>query len=94
MALFIVPLCILVINSTDVMELSNATDNALDYGGCRYPELKWCLTEPHLLLVQYLLGLLFIGVGYPISTVLPYSINSKILGPFPKVLVLNSMSTY
>ena len=78
---------ILVTNSTDVTELSNATDTALDYGGCRYPELKWCLTERHLSLVQYLLGLLFIGVGYPIATVLCYTIYSKILGPFPQVHV-------
>lgn len=63
--------------------VANATE--LEPVGCRDPPQTWCSHVPRIYLFQYLLALLLVAVGYPIASLLCYSIYSKILGPFPQV---------
>ena len=71
-------------NNISFIGLENATIPV----GCRYPKLEWCRSVPRLLLVQYIAGMVLLAVGYPTSSVLCYSIYSKILGPNPQVRLL------
>ena len=62
----------------------NTTKEAV---GCPY-YYNWCFNTPSILLWQFLLGTLFVAVGYPTCNVMSYAIYSKILGPKPQVIVL------
>lgn len=53
--------------------------------GCRYSQQKWCTSVPKIYLFQYVIALVLVAIGYPIASVLSYSIYSKILGPFKQV---------
>ena len=53
--------------------------------GCHYPAHHWCITVPKIYLFQYVTALILIAIGYPTSSVLCYSIYSKILGPSKQV---------
>ncbi len=46
---------------------------------------SWCADVHEIYLYQYILCMLMIAIGYPASSLLCYSIFSKILGPFPQV---------
>lgn len=67
-------------------------ENATIPFGCRYPNLKWCRSVPRLLLVQYIVGMVLLAVGYPTSSVLCYSIYSKILGPNPQGIMMGVLT--
>jgi ceroid-lipofuscinosis MFS transporter 7 len=49
--------------------------------GCRYPPQTWCISVNKINIFQYATALLLIAIGYPTSSVMCYSIYSKILGP-------------
>ena len=53
--------------------------------GCRYPQLKWCIYVPQLLIGQYILSLALLAVGYNTAVLSCFTIYSKVLGPFPQV---------
>lgn len=69
-------------NWTSQIPLNNATIPV----GCRYPKLHWCVTIPKMYFFQYVLGMVFLSVGYPAAAVLCYSMFSKVLGPTPQVI--------
>ena len=60
-------------------------NKARELVGCRYPAQHWCISVPKIYLFQYGIALFLIAVGYPTSSVLCYSIYSKILGPTKQV---------
>ena len=60
-------------------------NNTVDLRGCRYPTQHWCITVNKIYLFQYAIALVLIAIGYPISSVMCYSIYSKILGPSKQV---------
>ena len=72
------------LDNSSLIPLSSATIPA----GCRYPKLQWCLTIPKMELYQYVMGMVLLAVGYPVSSVLCYSLFSKILGPHPQVCAI------
>ena len=61
-------------------DLTNGTEPR----GCDYLKQHWCEHIPRLQLWQFILGSLFMGVGFPIAQVMSYAIYSKLLGPFPQ----------
>nr|KAF6347003.1 major facilitator superfamily domain containing 8 [Pipistrellus kuhlii] len=44
----------------------------------------WCLYTPMIHLSQFITSVVLIGIGYPCSNVMAYTIYSKILGPKPQ----------
>ncbi len=56
--------------------------------GCRDPPQSWCTYISQIYLVQYILALMLLAIGYPAGNLISYAIFSKILGPFPQVGVL------
>lgn len=71
------------VNATDNPALRNkSTEEAV---GCPY-RYDWCMFTPTLTLWQYLLGTLFIAIGYPTCSVMSYTLFSKVLGPKPQVM--------
>lgn len=62
-----------------------ALENVSELVGCRYSQQHWCISVPKIYLFQYVIALVLIAIGYPVSSVLSYSIYSKILGPFKQV---------
>ncbi len=72
------------LDNTSYIPLSSATIPV----GCRYPKLQWCTTISKMELYQYVMGMVLLAVGYPVSSVLCYSLFSKILGPHPQVCAL------
>lgn len=52
--------------------------------GCHDPPQTWCPDIPRIYLIQYILALMFLAVGYPAGNLLSYATFSKILGPFPQ----------
>lgn len=71
--------------TTTAAHTENTTSEAV---GCPYL-YKWCYYTPAILLWQFLLGTLFIAVGYPTCNVMSYALYSKILGPKPQVRILS-----
>ena len=63
---------------------SNTTNSTTDAEGCPW-EFGWCGKVPRVRLFQFILGTVFIAVGYPIVNVMTYSLFSKVLGPQPQV---------
>ena len=53
-----------------------------DSRGCSY---DWCFSTPLIYFEQYLAGTFLIGIGYPTSTVMIYTIYSRLLGASPQV---------
>ncbi|XP_078261411.1 major facilitator superfamily domain-containing protein 8 isoform X1 [Rhinoraja longicauda] len=51
--------------------------------GCPVQQV-WCQYTPIIHLAQYIGSVILIGVGYPICSVLTYTLYSKILGPKPQ----------
>lgn len=62
-----------------------------DPRGCRYPTQQWCISVNKIYLYQYGIAMFFIAIGYPTSSVMCYSIYSKILGPAKQVQYNNSV---
>ncbi|XP_064404673.1 major facilitator superfamily domain-containing protein 8-like isoform X2 [Halichondria panicea] len=52
--------------------------------GCRDPPQSWCTYISQIYLVQYILALMLLAIGYPAGNLISYAIFSKILGPFPQ----------
>ncbi|XP_012943228.1 major facilitator superfamily domain-containing protein 8 [Aplysia californica] len=53
--------------------------------GCPW-QYEWCRTVPVINFAQYLVGTLFVSIGYPMCNLLSYTIYSKVLGPQPQGL--------
>ncbi|XP_037969233.2 major facilitator superfamily domain-containing protein 8 [Plutella xylostella] len=53
-------------------------------GGCPQHTQPWCATSTVLRLDQFLLGYVFVSIGYPIGVTLIQTIFSKVLGPRPQ----------
>lgn len=68
-------------------EVSNLSNATTDVVGCRYPDEAWCITVPKIYIFQYAIALLLIAIGYPVASVMCYSIYSKILGPNKQVYI-------
>ena len=68
-------------NTSDV-----SINKPVELSGCPYHTQYWCTRVPKIYLFQYAIALLFIAVGYPTSSVMCYSIYSKILGPSKQVM--------
>lgn len=73
--------------TTNTTEHFVPVEKAIDIVGCRYHEQSWCINVPKIYLSQYAIALLLIAIGYPISSVMCYSIYSKILGPNKQVYI-------
>lgn len=67
---------------------SNATSEILQSAkelvGCP-DEYNWCTTTPQIKLSQFIIGMVFLSIGYPFILVMTTTIYSKILGPKPQV---------
>ena len=78
-----------IINGSASIDLMNSTNPV----GCRYPKLPWCIYVPKLYIIQYILAVIILTVGYPTAVVLCFSIFAKIIGPNPQVyLIVNTIS--
>lgn len=66
----------------------NIYNNTVDLRGCRYPAQHWCITVNKIYLFQYAIALVLIAIGYPTSSVMAYSIYSKILGSGKQVFIM------
>ncbi|XP_057315275.1 major facilitator superfamily domain-containing protein 8-like isoform X2 [Hydractinia symbiolongicarpus] len=66
---------------------SNATSEILQSAkelvGCP-EEYNWCTTTPQIKLPQFIIGMIFLSIGYPFILVMTTTIYSKILGPKPQ----------
>lgn len=60
---------------------------------CRAPKDPWCDTTPELPLAQFLVASFFVALGYPASSVMIYSIYSKVLGPAPQGVMMGVLSS-
>ncbi|XP_065891984.1 major facilitator superfamily domain-containing protein 8-like isoform X2 [Dysidea avara] len=82
------------IQMTDV--LSNYTGDPLDNStsklGCDYHKQSWCLDQPKIYLFQYVVGLYILTPGYCASSLICYTMFSKILGPRPQGLMMGFIS--
>ena len=69
--------------------LNNSTggplDNSTSKVGCNYHKQSWCLDQPKIYLFQYVAGLYILTPGYCASSLICYTMFSKILGPRPQV---------
>eukprot|EP00731_Ephydatia_muelleri_P031426 Em0022g940a len=52
--------------------------------GCHYPVQSWCVNQPRVYLVQYIISLVLMAIGYSAGNAMCYSIFSKIMGHFPQ----------
>uniref|UniRef100_A0A4W4GGI0 Major facilitator superfamily (MFS) profile domain-containing protein n=1 Tax=Electrophorus electricus TaxID=8005 RepID=A0A4W4GGI0_ELEEL len=59
------------------------TNGTVEPTGCP-PEQTWCQYTPAIHLAQYITSDILIGVGYPATNVMSYTLYSKILGPKPQ----------
>ncbi|XP_076856068.1 major facilitator superfamily domain-containing protein 8 isoform X2 [Brachyhypopomus gauderio] len=59
------------------------TNGTVEPTGCP-PSQTWCQYTPAIHLAQYIISNIFIGVGYPATNVMSYTLYSKILGPKPQ----------
>jgi ceroid-lipofuscinosis MFS transporter 7 len=75
-------------NGSSVIPLIDMTNTTSAGVGCRYPLISWCLDVPQLSLAQYILSVIVLTLGYPSSTVLCFTIFSKILGPHPQGVMM------
>lgn len=55
--------------------------------GCNPDDRPWCDHQPKVYLFQYLIGLPTLTIGYCASSLLCYTIFSKIIGPWPQVKI-------
>ena len=60
-------------------------DNSTSKVGCNYHKQSWCLDQPKIYLFQYVVGLYILTPGYCASSLICYTMFSKILGPRPQV---------
>ncbi|XP_077983694.1 major facilitator superfamily domain-containing protein 8-like isoform X2 [Glandiceps talaboti] len=65
----------------------NTTDCGADLDGCGC-YFDWCTSTHKIYLSQYLVAVTFMSAGYPVSTVMNFTIFSKILGPKPQGLYM------
>ncbi|XP_065891982.1 major facilitator superfamily domain-containing protein 8-like isoform X2 [Dysidea avara] len=76
--------------------LSNYTgdpvDNSTSKLGCNYRKQSWCLDQPKIYLFQYVVGLYILTPGYCASSLICYTMFSKILGPRPQGLMMGFIS--
>ena len=75
-------------NETDNNISWFAVNSTAELVGCRYPAQAWCTSVPKIYFFQYILALALIAIGYPIASVMCYSIYSKILGPHKQVYII------
>lgn len=68
-------------NSTTGESLVNGTSKL----GCDYHKQSWCFDQPKIYLFQYIIGLYTLTLGYCASSLICYTMFSKILGPWPQV---------
>ena len=61
-----------------------ASTSTVEPEGCP-STMSWCNELPRIYLPQYLVGVVLISAGYPCTSVMTYTIYSKILGPKPQV---------
>ena len=59
--------------------------STVDMPGCDPDDQPWCRHQHKVYLFQYLIGLPTLTIGYCASSLLCYTIFSKILGPWPQV---------
>ncbi|XP_065836292.1 major facilitator superfamily domain-containing protein 8-like [Oscarella lobularis] len=62
-----------------------------DSRGCSY---DWCFSTPLIYFEQYLAGTFLIGIGYPTSTVMIYTIYSRLLGASPQGFMMGLMASF
>ena len=70
--------------------VSTVQSNSTAAVGCRISQLKWCRRLPQLLLPQYIVGLAVMTTGYTTAILSTLTLYSKVLGPYPQVLLLLS----
>lgn len=61
-----------------------ASNSSVEPTGCPY-EQTWCQYTPAIHLAQFITCAFLIGMGYPTSNVMSYTLFSKIVGPKPQV---------
>lgn len=66
--------------------------NGSEAVGCDFVKQNWCEDIPKLEMWQFLLGAMFMGVGFPIAQVMSYAIFSKLLGPFPQGVLMGFLT--
>ncbi|KAI6654608.1 hypothetical protein LOD99_1004 [Oopsacas minuta] len=66
--------------------------NGTEAVGCDFIKHNWCEDVPRLELWQFIIGALFMGIGFPITQVMSYSMFSKLLGPFPQGLMMGFLT--
>ena len=64
------------------------TNNSASELGCDFHKQSWCLHQPKIYLFQYIIGLYILTPGYCASSLICYTMFSKILGPWPQVCEL------
>lgn len=68
--------------------------NSTDKVGCDYHKQSWCLDQLKMYLIQYIVGLYILTPGYCASSLICYTMFSKILGPRPQVLLCIKLQLY
>uniref|UniRef100_A0A3P8UPC9 Major facilitator superfamily domain containing 8 n=1 Tax=Cynoglossus semilaevis TaxID=244447 RepID=A0A3P8UPC9_CYNSE len=70
-------------NNTLVSQMYEASNSSVEPTGCPY-EQTWCQYTPAIHLAQFITCAFLIGMGYPTSNVMSYTLFSKIVGPKPQ----------
>lgn len=66
-----------------VSSLSTSANHTAEPTGCPATQ-AWCFYTPIIHLAQYITSDIFIGLGYPVCSVMCYTLYSKIIGPKPQ----------
>ncbi|XP_075716575.1 major facilitator superfamily domain-containing protein 8 isoform X3 [Rhinoderma darwinii] len=66
-----------------VSSLSTSENHTVEPTGCPAAQ-SWCLYTPIIHLAQYITSDILIGLGYPVCSVMCYTLYSKIIGPKPQ----------
>lgn len=74
-----------VITNSSVVNISDFNISSYrELVGCHYPSQPWCVNQPRVYLVQYIISLVLMATGYSAGNAMCYSIFSKIMGHFPQ----------
>ena len=67
--------------------VGDSLNNSTMAVGCRNQQLSWCNRVPQILLPKFVAGMLLVTFGYSASVLPNYTLYSRILGPFPQVIL-------
>ncbi|XP_053559622.1 major facilitator superfamily domain-containing protein 8 isoform X2 [Bombina bombina] len=63
--------------------MNGSSNNTVEPTGCPATQ-DWCFYTPVIYLAQYITSDILIGLGYPVCSVMSYTLYSKVIGPKPQ----------